>query len=142
MKILQIRVPLQGMLLLSSAASVQEFIESVTFQRKGVFKVGDFSLFSDQALSCFLKFLEESIVDFIGYASSDNLPAVLLSRFDKIVKKPLDSPGLGPFQAFMELEEGTPRGLYETSVAHLNDYYQYISLPWSIRERVSFLFRG
>ena len=105
MKILQIRIPLQGMLLLSSASSVQEFIETVSFQRSGVFKVGDFSLFSDQALSCFLKFLEESSVDFIGYASSDNLPAVLLSRFDKVIKKPLDNPGMGPFQAFMDLEE-------------------------------------
>lgn len=142
MKVLHIRIPVQGMMLLSSANSAQEFVEAVTFQRKGQFSVGDFSLFSDQALACFLKFLEESTVDFIGYASSDNLPAVLLSRFDKVVKKPLSNPGMGPFQAFMDLDEQTPRALYETSACSLHSYYQYLDLPFSVRQKVSFLYRG
>lgn len=136
-RILYIRNPIKGMNVLVNASAVQQFVENYMYVSGGRYKIGDLSLLSDVAISTLLKFVEESDSVIEAYASSDNLPPVIMSRFQQIIKSVPCKAGFGGFQSVInDVEELTPRLVYENAATSLHKYHAYLKLPSFVRDKV------
>ena len=131
--------PPVGMETLEKVENVRLFVER-TFFVPGTHAVfGDLSFFSQQALCAVLKFTEEFRGNLTAYAAWDNVPPVLMSRFDTIQKLTTYNPKEGSFSEFLDGVDdlwGTPKGFLEHAAGRLDSFVLFRSLSHGVRSRV------
>lgn len=124
-------------LYLSNVDDVRKFVEMYAPVKD--FFIGDLSLMSREALSVLLKFLEEKVTNGIEcYASRDNLPPVVLSRFNRIMKEPHTTIGTDHFKDFVNKEDTQfdSEVFLATSPSYLDKYLLYSYLPIGVKVRI------
>jgi hypothetical protein len=105
---------------------------------------GDLSMMPPQALSVLLKFLEELEGGITCYASTDNLPGALASRFDRIEMPPGGMGlGMGGFAEWADVADDPAmaggRGFAPVAAQHLGSYLLYMKLGRAARYRIGHL---
>lgn len=121
-----------------NVVDVRNFVENYAPVKE--FFIGDLSLLSKEAISILLKFLEERIENKIEcYASRDNLPPVVLSRFTQVIKEGAISLGSDTFRSFVvKMGEGqySSEIFIATSPGYLDKLLLYNHLPIGVKIRV------
>ena len=75
---------------ITTAEDIRDFLDTYSRESEDILVFEDVSLLSEQVRPYLLKFLEQDFCPLVVLASVDNLSAIFLSRFNKIIKLPED----------------------------------------------------
>ena len=117
---------------LTTAEDVKDFIDNYSRVSEEILVFEDLSVMNAQVQAYLLKYLECDYRPLLVLASSDNLSPVLLSRFNKIIKLPIESKiDFVELSSFMAEHEQDLKSNYvlpelkEESLKYCPDYYYY-----------------
>lgn len=122
-----------------SAEDVRSFVENNQFITGKKFFIGDLSLMYPEAIAILLKFVEETPNSVAAYASRDNIPPVIVSRFFHVVKTRQYKTGFDDFKAFVEKvpEGGISSELFlSISADSIGSFLLFNHLSPGVRDRI------
>lgn len=115
---------------ITTAEEVKDFIDTYSKESEDILVFEDPSLMNIQVQSYLLKYLECDYRPLVVLASSDNLSPTLLSRFNRIIKLPLESKiDFIKLDAFLQEHEQDLKSNYilpdlkEESLRYCPEYY-------------------
>ena len=115
---------------ITTAEEVKDFIDNYSKVSEDILVFEDISLMNPQVQTYLLKYLEKDFRPLVVLTSNDNISPIILSRFNRIIKLPIESKiDFVTLSAFMEEHEQDLKSNYilpelkDDSLRYCPEYY-------------------